>query len=547
LIARRRIRALVAVSTATMLAIAAGTMAAPAFAAGTVKITAALPPGDVGTTGATSGLMALYVDSSGAAHVAWVAADGDGIDLCTIPARGSSCGTPSTINAIPAGESGEVESIKYLPNTSTGVPALLAVGIDFLQPAPPVDRFADDPGTAEELFALGGTAAALTGEVSVPTGGAGAGDVILEPDASGLDVVGVSESGPPDFQFQSLVAGGTSSGVTGLAGQSQRLIDVTKLPQGQTAVLADPTSTEPGKTAVGMFVQSAAGGVFSPLRPLGISGPSIATSSSGGSYVLNVETGSNAEVDCFAGAPMELYEFRGLSLKPIASIGSAMADINAVNWADLPPVFEDATGNYYAGWVTEPDFDGCNPGDKLDICVMYRRIATGGLLGPKIVMTTVNDQQEALGPIGANAKGVGWLLRVGQTFGNDTTAELDAMPLPSSAAAGTPAVGGSSVTVPVSCGGAPTATCLLSAVLTLGSGSATAASASKSKATVLARATKKLKGGSSTKLVIRLSKPGKKLLAKRHRLKAHLLVTEVVGAVKAPTAVLSKTITFKHR
>ena len=61
-------------------------------------------------------------------------------------------------------------------------------------------------------------------------GGGGSGDVILEPDGTGVDVVGEPEAGPPAYEFESLTAGGTDSGVIVLSDQDQ-LIDVTKLPR----------------------------------------------------------------------------------------------------------------------------------------------------------------------------------------------------------------------------------------------------------------------------------------------------------------------------
>jgi hypothetical protein len=529
------------------LAFVAGAATAPAAAAsaaGPVRVTTTLPFGDVGDLGGTSALMALYVDSAGAAHVAWVASDDESIDLCTIPAGGAGCIDQSTISTAPPNGSDGIGSIKYLPNDSGG-PTYLAVGIEDIDPPPAIDRFGSDPGTEEELFALGQTTGLATGEVSVPSGGGGSGDVILEPDGSGVDVAGESQYGPPDYEFESLVAGGTDSAVVPLAGQSQRLIDVTKLPQGQTAVLADPTDISPETTPIGMFVQSVDGGPFGPLRSLGISGPSAATSSSGASYVLNVETGSNSNVDGLPAAPMELYRFRGMSLVPVASVGAAIADINAHDWSDLPPVFEDASGDFYTAWDTQPGFDGCNPPD-LHVCLMYRRIGAGGLLGPKIVLATPSDEQEELGPIAVNANGVGWLLTVKETLDNSTVAELDASRLPSSAAAGTPTVRASAVHVPVSCGGAPSTRCTLSATLTR-PGSAKASSAVAAAATVFAHLTRKLSGGHRTTLVLRLDRAGKKLLTRRHRLTASLLVTQTVGAVKTPTTVISKRVSFTTR
>ncbi len=552
---RRSARALARVIAAASIgtALTAGLGPSTALATGTVRVTTALPSGDVGVQGGNSERIAVYVDSAGAAHIAWIAADNLTIDLCTIPAGGNDCGDMSTLTTdANVADNGYVESIKYLPDDADGS-AYLAAGIDYLTPAPSFDSGnSSGPGTEEELFALGRNTGLATGEVTVGSaagataGGGGSGDVILEPDGTGVDVVGEPEAGPPAYEFESLTAGGTDSGVIVLSDQDQ-LIDVTKLPEGQTAVLADPTDKTPGP--VSMFVQSTEGGPFGPPVPLGISGPSEATSSSQDSYVLNVETQTTTEIDGIYAAPMELYRFRGLSLRPVATVGAAVFDLNAVDWANLPPVFEDGSGDFYAAWYTNVGFDGCNPpGPAADYCLMYRRIAPGGLLGPKLVVNMTSVHQGYLGPIGADSQGAGWILTV-QEPDSGTTEELDAVPLPSSAAAGPPSVAASSVDVPVSCGAGAGSNCGLTAVLVAptsgGAGDVGSARLARAHTLELAHLTRKLRGGASATLVLKLDRAGARLLARRHRLKAELVITQALGSSGKSSPVLSKSLTFK--
>jgi hypothetical protein len=59
--------------------------------------------------------------------------------------------------------------------------------------------------------------------------------------------------------------------------------------------------------------------------------------------------------------------------------------------------------------------------------------------------------------------------------------------------------------------------------------------------------TKRITGGAKARLVLRLDKAGRKLLRRHHRLTTKLLITETVGAVKTPTAVLSQSVSFGGR
>ena len=61
---------------------------------------------------------------------------------------------------------------------------------------------------------------------------------------------------------------------------------------------------------------------------------------------------------------------------------------------------------------------------------------------------------------------------------------------------------------------------------------------------MLAHLTRTLRAGAKLTLVLKLNSRGRALLARKHRLTAQLILTEVVGAVKTPTTVLSESVTF---
>jgi hypothetical protein len=335
------------------------------------------------------------------------------------------------------------------------------------------------------------------------------------------------------------------------------VVDVTKLPLGQTAVLAYDDTTKQ-VSPVGMYVQPVAGGAFGPLHPLGISGP-IETnfSPSGETYVLNVQIPQDFATN-LPGVTMELYRFRGTSLTPVASIGLAYSlDPNSgvETWDGLPPTFEDAAGNYYVAWIAQGDVDNCpasdgGPGAESEqLCVVYRRITSGGVPGPPVVQIGNDDGKGTapvvdLGPIAANQQGAGWMLYT-NVNATSNTPTLYAEPLASSVSVGTVTASGDAVSAPVSCAGSSSTSCELSGKLESGGAAADrAAAASAAHATVYASVVKRLKGGTKAKLVLRLDKAGKKLLARRHRLKLQLLITETFAGVKKPTTVLSESVTF---
>jgi hypothetical protein len=148
----------------------------------------------------------------------------------------------------------------------------------------------------------------------------------------------------------------------------------------------EAASTISGGPPVVMYVQPVAGGTFGPEMPLGVSSAfETVFSPSEGTYLLNVEINQS-----FAALtiPMELYEFRGTALKPVATIGDVDDDAIDPNdgngtWQDLPPLFEDAKGNLYAAWEVSGGNDGCLNVDPSETeCTVERRIIDGVIPGP---------------------------------------------------------------------------------------------------------------------------------------------------------------------
>jgi len=546
------------------LALGACLLAAPAAAAaGPVMINTHGGADNVGPSD-----YALYVDPSGAAHIAYSVPDGDFgsyIQLCTIPAGGNSCGDVTSLSVGPPGEF-LVQSLKFLPNPSgTSPEAYLAAGLES-QTATPL--FSGE----EMVFGLGQTTGEDVGPVYVPlgVGSYDTGGVMLAPDGSGVDVAGITSANTtPAYEFESFQAGASGAvlplGTEAAPICSLCLLDVMTLPQGQTAVLAAPGSSgssTAGSAPDGMFVQPAAGGAFGPLRPLGVSGPVAGASSPGGSYVLNVETKAIKGLPGLPGyvavAPMELYRFRGLNLAPVATIGSSFGDHGATNWQALPPIYEDTYGDVYLAWITQ-SADGCSPAlspsGNPTMCLIYRRVGNGGLLGPKLVLDNpawnAPFQLSATGPIAADAKGAGWVLET--LLGPDNSSgiselELEAFPLPSSATAAKPRISGTTVKDSVSCSGSSSGGCKLEGSLQSGAAKTAtdlrAVPAAKGKILTYGRVVKTIRGGAKATLVLRLDTAARRLLARRHRLKLALLITETVGAVKTPSVVLSANVTF---
>ena len=127
----------------------------------------------------------------------------------------------------------------------------------------------------------------------------------------------------------------------------------------------------------------------------------------------------------------------------------------------------------------------------------------------------------------------------------------DAVPLPSSASAGTPTVAESAVKVPLSCAGSLGSNCGLTAVLVAPTSGAAvdagSAGAAGARTRVLAHLTRKLQAGASATLVLKLDRLGRTVLASRHRLTVQLQISELAGESRTPTPIISKKITFSHR
>jgi hypothetical protein len=553
---------------------------------------------------AAGDLTALFVDPQGTAHVAYVIqtphqTPASQLDLCTIPAGATACGDHSVLATDVTTDSqtdATIDAIKYLPD-GKGT-ADLAVSISGLGPGPPAFNPSDTyPYGESESFTPGSTTAVATGDTAVSTGET-PGDEILSPDGSGIEVLGndqgydtqvtddYTNSQPPFrivYQFESLQSVNTDSSPFVFPNQEvqpgEAPFDVTELPDGATAVL-DYDFTAPhaysGAFPIGMRVLPAGGGTFGPLVSLGISGAAAATYAPGEpTYVFDVEAKQQGS-DLVGGNPnvldpLELYQFRGNSLKTIASLGTAFHVWYPSDWESIPPVSEDAAGDLAVAWLAGAGDDGC-PGSATGAsdngpdtqCLVYRRIGNGGLLGPKIILSAqptsvanLSPQAVAqiiahLGPVSENTAGVGWELeaRIGTNSPNSSTPSgeytLYAQPLLSSGQTGTPSVSGSTVRVPVSCAGPSSAKCGLIAQLQSGAHKNAQISRKSKGATVLATKTLSLNGGRKAKLKLALSKRAKLSLRKgRRELTVELLVGQKVGVIKTPTLILAKKLVLR--
>jgi len=523
---------------------------------------------------------ALYVDASGAAHVAYISPSGTSVELCTIPAGGSTCIDHSTlatpITATPGSNGAGIDYLEYLQD-GQGSDYLAVGGTSF-------DQANDSFINTIEVFPPGQSGIVTDNNLDPGENGpALAASVMLEPDDSGIDVVGdltdpalfpenpccgdySTSSDAYEFQsFDNTVTAPDFFGSTNVCDVSQSecnlspwAIGVTKLPQGQTAVLLDKYGPgfEHGTDAIEMAVQPAAGGSFGPLRPLGITeqgttdGVLSTFSASGDSYILN--PGASSPTDQDFRKPLDLYRFRATNLVPVATVGETSGgNAQATD-------YEDQLGNLGVTWYGGSGEDGC-PG-KIGTadapqytCLMYRRIVAGGLLGPKVVLSTYafDTPLSGLGQVAVNSQGAGWVL-LGQGVGGDSSSyTLEAQPLVSSATAAPPTVSGSTVTDSIACAGSPRTSCLVQG--SLGGGGAGKpqdpglAAAARARTRGYGSVTKRIKGGAKARLVLRLDKAGRKLLGRHHRLITKLLITETVGAVKTPTTVLSQSVSFGGR
>jgi hypothetical protein len=563
---------------------AGGLLAGMASAASTPAAVMVAGQESTGGNGSSQGsLTTLYVDASGGAHVAWAAYAPAGgsqtgmIDECTIPWGGKRCGGETSIpTVVVADKGGMINTLKYLPGPHGA--EYLAAGITGLS---------TPDGTETEVFGPGLGSGIDAGNVDDGSDG----DMILRPDATGIDVVGQdfaysgainADCTPPAFQADSFTPGAGGSPMF-LGGNARCLgygnyytvpdmVGVTLLPLGQTAVLAYrvPNSDNALAYPVGMYVQPASGGAFGPFEPLGVSG-SFETdfSPSGASYLLNVEVAQEKPSD--EGATMELYRFRGTVLKPVATVGLVGVDWinpNAANatWNGLPPTFEDADGNFYAEWLVDGGVEGCpsepgytGPYDSI-FCIAARQISDGGVPGPIVLLGSNRAAKPGtsfgppvdLGPISANAQGQAWGLHdvtlPGSAPGAPGVANvvLYAQPFPTTADATAPAgTHGSDVTVPVHCSGAASTTCTVNGLLEGGGAPLRSGDqGSTAAAHIYARTTERIRGGRTETIKLALDKAARKTLHKRHRLTATLVVTETVGLLSKPTTVLSQVVKF---
>jgi hypothetical protein len=529
---------------------------------------------------------ALYVDSSGAAHLAWIAgtAGQDGtssqtgyIDECTLKPVATHCGAVTSLatSVVSTGE-GSIDALKYL--AGAGGSEYLAVG---LSGEPEAGGSAGETGPETEVFGPTLGSGLDLGDLSFSDG-----DLILTPGASGVDVVGTDSDyaaalnaycEPPAYEADSFTLGATtppvfpagapctSAGTPGVAG-------VTELPNGQGAVFAYnyAAASSDGAAPVVMYVQPVAGGAFGSARPLGVSSAfETVFSPSEGTYLLNVEI-DQAFADSST-IPMELYQFRGTALKPVATVGDV--DDNAIDpndgegtWKDLPPIFEDAKGNLYVSWEVTGGNDGClNVDPSATECTVERRIIDGAVPGPIVVMsnnfapdgkaTTPGGVIPGLGPVASDAEGQAWGvsdLQVDQGVSYTDEGyvnDLYLTPFPTSAEVTTsPSVGSDEVSVGLSCSGAPSSSCKVDGVLAAsgrtGSGARVVA---KTKRTIYGEVIKTLRGGASGKLVLKLNKAGRALLSRTGRLKGTLAITETVGVDATPTTLLSRSVSFHKR
>lgn len=467
-------------------------------------------------------LTAMYVDASGTAHIAYanLAAgppdtntSGGIVDLCTIPAGGTTCGSPQVLQTDGYGISNvEISSLKYLPDGNGS--AVLAVGLKGLEnsPSPPFDTWETEPWSETEVFQPGSSTGTAIGTVYDAGGDAG-GDEIYVPDENGIQIVGqYSDYDWPEpgtgqaanaYEFESFTdpssfasvrpqfLGVEDASIGGDLDAAQVLpgewpAGITELANGDIGVLAygldetAPASTNPVTESgtpepVGMYVQPAGGGSFGHLQQLGISGP-IETdfTPSGYTYLINGvssdPTGGIGQVNSDPAEDLELYNFDGTSLHWLGTIGATGTNLGGnilglqSEWDTMSPSYEDPSGDLYTAWYASGGMDACpqgstaNGSNDVSDCLMYRVVGPGGVFGPKIVLSESyeDDYLDTIGDIdqiAANASGAGWVLVWRQVDGSDGIT-LYAEPLSAAATVPTsPTVNGTVTAVPLTCTG----------------------------------------------------------------------------------------------
>jgi hypothetical protein len=545
-------------------------------------------------------LTAMYVDSSGAAHIAYTGTTIGNIKLCTIAAGGSSCVAAGTLQTDGTDSGEPVQSLKYLPDGNGS--AVLAVGFSDLTSAPdaPFDSSEGAPWTETEVFqpdlttGTTGTAGTAIG-TTFDAAGQGGGDEIYIPDEDGLDIVGqwsdhawppVGGGNPANaYQFESFTSPssdpppvylGVEEGTAGSSGLSGSEVlpgewpaGVTELANGEVGVLAyyidqtAPSDTNPELSQVGMYVQPQSGGSFSPLHDLGINGP-VETDFSPGAETYLVNGVSSDASGGSVPEDLELYQFQGTTLEWLGTIGATDANDggNALGleseWDTMPPIYEDESGNLYTAWFAYGGDDAC-PGSEqsgstvVGGCLMYREVGAGGVMGPKVVLSEEygGDSTDALGDvdqIAANSSGAGWVLDWREP-GSSSTWTLYATPLSAAATVPTsPTVTGTVTSVPLTCTG--TGTCSLSVSLD-STAAAVRASAGHSAARspkLLARHTFTVKAGRhGVRLRLALGANGKRLLNRTRSLRGRLVVTESLGLTAAKKQIYSHILTLQRQ
>jgi hypothetical protein len=554
---------------------------------------------DVGETDfGEANLTAMYVDSSGAAHVAYTARHTDTtnngeIVLCTIPAGGSSCGSKVTLTTDGTTSDEPIQSLKYLPDGNGS--AVLAVGLSLIgsgnAPFSASGNPVSAPWTETEVFQPGSSTGKAIG-ATYDQGGQSAGDEIYIPDDNGIDIVGLwsdydwpspgAGSEADDYQFESFTspsdddtqplylgveaaqAGGDVSGSEALPGEWPA--GVTELANGEVGVLSydithDPDDTNPGLSSVGMYVQPESGGSFSSLRDLGINGP-VETQFAPTAETYLVDGVSSNPSGGNVPEDLELYEFQGTSLEWLGTIGATDDSLtsNPLNlesqWDTMPPIYEDDSGNLYAAWYANGGDDAC-PGSEqsgstvVSGCLMYREVGSGGVMGPKVVLNEAygGDSNEFgdVDQIAANSSGAGWVLDWREP-GSSSTWTLYATPLTAAATVPTsPTVTGTVTSVPLTCTG--TGACSLSVSLdsTASAVRASAGQAAARSAKLLARRTFTVKAGRHlVRLRLALGAKGGRALRHARSLRARLVVTQSLGLTNVKKQIYSRTLTLER-
>jgi hypothetical protein len=541
-----------------------------------------------------AGLTAMYVDSSGAAHIAYTGPTTGNVKLCAIAAGGSSCVAAGTLTTDGTTSGEPVRSLKYLPDGNGN--AVLAVGLTDIGSSgdAPFNASEPAPWSETEVFQPGsstGTAIGTTFDAGSDNGG----DEIYIPDQNGIDIVGQwsdfnwpppGVSGPANaYQFESFTSPSSADSqpqFLGVEADSEDNTDlpadellpgewpagVTELADGEVGVLAyditqtAPASTNPGISQVGMYTQAQSGGAFSALRDLGINGP-VETQFAPGAETYLVNGVSSNPSGANVPEDLELYQFQGTSLQWLGTIGATDTNTedNALGlesqWDTMPPIYEDASGNLYAAWYANGGDDAC-PGSSqsgstvVAACLMYREVGAGGVMGPKVVLSEdygggATDKFGDVDQIATNSSGGGWVL--GWRYpGTSSTLSLYAEPLSAAATVPTsPTVIGTVTSVPLTCTG--TGTCSLSVSLdtTASAVRASAGHAAARSAKLLARRTFSVKAGRHlVRLRVALGAKGKRALDRAHSLHARLVVTQSLGLTAVKKQIYSGTLRLER-